>query len=103
MVIPVSASPSITGRITPKFLLNTDAHRTGPGGFAAHINNICALRDHALRVGESVVRGVVFTAVTEESGVTFRIPITRVRSAAAASQGRCAGGCGLIIACMIQS
>ena len=37
----------------------------------------------------------------KESGVTFRIPITKVRSAAAASQGRCAGDCGLIIACMI--
>ena len=56
------------GQNTPKFLLNTDAHRTRPGGFAAHINNICALRDHALRVGESVVRDVVFTAVTERIG-----------------------------------
>ena len=56
------------GQDAPKFLINTDAHRTGPGGFAAYINNVCALRDHALRVGESVVRGVVFAAVAEGIG-----------------------------------
>ena len=56
------------GQNTPKFLLNTDANRTGPGGFAAYINNVCALRDHALRVGESVVRDVVFAAVAERIG-----------------------------------
>ena len=56
------------GQDAPKFLLNTDAHRTGPGGFAAYINNVCALRDHALCMGESVVRGVVFAAVAERIG-----------------------------------
>ena len=56
------------GQNTPKFLLNTDAHCTGPGGFAAHIDNVCALGDHVPRVGESVVRGVVFAAVAEGIG-----------------------------------